>query len=137
MKSKTALLIGLCAFGLFTREAQAFSPQMTSIDEVTATIPNGYDEIDLHGDLYTNAGPNAIEAGVDDEEVYIQFNQNFGTVSISLYDALSNLIYQSNVNTGVQPIVIIPINSTEEGTFTLELNSINGGAEGGFDHNNN
>lgn len=83
-----------------------------------------------------NIGLNAIEAGASDTEVYIQFNQSFGNVSISIYDALSNLIYHSNVNTAVQSIFIIPINSTVEGTFILELNSINGDADGGFEHNN-
>ena len=40
-------------------------------------IPIGYDEIDLHGELAFNVGPNAIVAGASDDAVYIGFNLDF------------------------------------------------------------
>ena len=137
MKSKTLILIGLFAFGIGTWEVQAINPETISIINETKDIPTGYEIIELRGALMTNIAPNAIEAGANNEEVYIQFNQSFGNVSIMLYDSANNLIYQSIVNTNVQSIVIIPINSSVEGTFYLELNDATGGAEGDFEHNNN
>ena len=113
------------------------TPNANPIVNELTDIPPTYEIIILRGDLMNNIAPNAIEAGANNEEVYIQFNQSFGNVSIMLYDSANNLIYQSIVNTNVQSIVIIPINSSVEGTFYLELNDATGGAEGDFEHNNN
>lgn len=137
MKRKTATLIGLFALGLMTWNLQAenfkMSPEYNSVN----SIPHGYDDIVLRGDLATSTGPNAIEAGASDEAVYIGFNLDFGNVSISIYNSIGGLIYNTVVNTAVQSVVIIPITTVVSGTYTVELNNATGYADGDFEHLNN
>ena len=77
--------------------------------------------------------PNAIIAEANEEAVYIQFNQNFGNVSISLYNPNGLLIHNSVVDTSVQQQVIIPIQSNVDGTYTLVLENATGYVEGDFE----
>jgi len=78
--------------------------------------------------------PNNVVAGANDNSVYIHFNQNFGNVSISIYNAAGNLIYSSVVDTSVQQTMIIPISTSVSGTCTVVLNNANGYVEGDFEH---
>ena len=133
MKRKTTILIGLCTLGLMTWEAQAENPKTTSVDNIETSIPYGYEEIVLRGDLATSIGPNAIEAGANDNSVYIGFNQDFGNVNISIYNGMGGLVYSTVVNTSVQSVVIIPFTSAASGSYIVELNSADGYAEGDFD----
>ncbi|MBQ8957019.1 MAG: DUF3244 domain-containing protein [Bacteroidales bacterium] len=80
-------------------------------------------------------GPNAVVAGANDNAVYIGFNQDFGNVSISIYNEAGLVVYSTVVNTSVQQEVIIPFTSAASGTYTLELSSTNGYADGDFDKN--
>ena len=77
--------------------------------------------------------PNAIEAGASDNAVYIGFNQSFGNVNISIYNALGGLVYSTVVNTDVQQTIIIPFSNVLSGTYTVELSNANGYVEGDFD----
>ena len=86
------------------------------------------------GDLLHNTGPNAIVAGASDDAVYIGFNQSFGNVNISIYNDMGGTVYSTVVNTDVQQVVIIPFNAAASGTYTVELNNVNGYADGNFDH---
>ena len=97
-------------------------------------IPVIYDRVELHGDLATSVGPNAIEAGASDDAIYIGFNQSFGNVDISIYNDMSNLVYRTIVNSDAQPVVIIPFVGFASGSYTIELNNANGYAEGDFEH---
>ena len=99
------------------------------------TVPTGYDEIRLHGKLDVSIGPNAVVAGASDNAVYIGFNQDFGNVSISIYNEAGLVVYSAVVNTSVQQVVIIPFTSAASGTYTVELNSANGYADGDFNRN--
>lgn len=135
MKRKKATLIGLFVLGLMTWNLQAenfkMSPEYNSVN----SIPHGYDDIVLRGDLATSTGPNAIEAGASNDAVYIGFNQDFGNVNISIYNNdMGGLVYSTVVNTAVQPVVIIPFQNEANGTYTLELSNAIGYAEGEFDH---
>ena len=134
---KTLILIGLFISSFLTLGAWTANPETIFRYNMGMTLPHGYEEIELRGDLAYNVGPNAIEAGVSDEAVYIQFNQSFGSVSISLYDSANNCVYGSTVNTTVQSIVIFPINNLSDGVYILEINNASGSSEGGFDHTNN
>ena len=96
-------------------------------------IPIGYDEIDLHGELAFNVGPNAIVAGASDDAVYIGFNLDFGNVNISIYNSMGVIVYNTVVNTSVQSVVIIPFTSAASGSYIVELNSADGYAEGDFE----
>ena len=132
MKLKTVFLICFGALGLVANslavnlENKGYRAQLL--------FPNGLDEIVLHGDLLMSVGPDAINAGVGEDAVYIQFNQNLGNVSVSLYNESGALIYNNVVNTDVQQSVIIPINNANSGSYSLELNNPNGSAEGFFEH---
>ncbi len=137
MKVKKLLFACLCTLCIGPLELQATNPKETSIFNEVTTLPEGFETIILNGDLVYNIGPNAIEAGVNATEVYIQFNQSFGSVSISLYNGSNTLVYHATVNTDVQPIVIIPLNGADEGSYFLEIDSVSGSSEGGFDHTNN
>ena len=80
-----------------------------------------------------NVGPNAIIAGANDNSVYIGFNQSFGNVSISIYNGMGGLVYSTVVDTSVQSVVIIPFSSAASGSYTVELNSADGYADGDFE----
>lgn len=95
-------------------------------------VPPEFNIVELHGDLATSVGPNAIEAGANNSSVYLHFNHNFGDMSISIYNAAGNLVYSTVVNTAVQETVVIPILGTASGTYTVSLSNANGYAEGGF-----
>lgn len=135
MKRKELILIGLCAFSLNSWQAQAMDVERISITCVEDNIPTGYEIIDLQGDLMTGTGPNSILAGANDNAVYIHFNQNFGNVSVKIYNDSGCLVYCSEVNTSVQQTFIIPINGGANGHFVLELNNADGFAEGEFTRN--
>lgn len=94
--------------------------------------PTGNEKIDLKGTLSTSAGPNDIEAYVSDAALYIYFHQNFGIVSVDLYNDTSGLIYSTVVDTSVQQVLVIPLSTAPSGTYTIELNTIFGYAEGEF-----
>lgn len=96
-------------------------------------VPTGYEKIELQGKLDCNAGSNDIIAGANENSVYIHFNRSFGNVSISIYNAAGNVVYNSVVDTSVQQTVIIPIFGTTSGTYTVVLNNAEGYTEGDFD----
>ena len=77
--------------------------------------------------------PNAIVAGANDNSVYIGFNQSFDNVSISIYNGMGGQVYSTVVNTAVQQVFIIPFSGVASGSYTVELSSANGYAEGEFD----
>lgn len=133
MKIKTILLIGLCACGLCIEETEALNPKTVFFCYEVDNIPDGYEKILLHGVLDTNAGPDDIEAGASENDVYIHFNRSFSNVDIKIYNATGNLIYNGIVDTSVQQTVIIPINSMASGTYTVVLDNANGYAEGDFE----
>lgn len=137
MKIKTLLLFGLCTISLFSWEVQAANTKMTipiETKEITDP-PSGYDKINLLGSLMYGIGPNAIIAGASDDAVYIGFNQDFGNVNINIYNGAGLVVYSTVVNTSVQQVVIIPITSAASGTYTVELSSANGYADGDFELN--
>ena len=128
------LFVGFCALSIFTWEAQAANYLSAPIiKSEIADPPQGFEKIDLHGDLLNSIGPNAVVAGASDDDIYIGFNQSFGNVSISIYNSLGGLVYSTVVNTDVQPIVIIPFSSAASGSYYVELNNANGEADGEFE----
>ena len=58
-------------------------------------VPHGWEEIELRGDLATSVGPNAIEAGANDDAIYIHFNQNLGNVSIKICNTTGVFVYNT------------------------------------------
>ncbi|MBR4468793.1 MAG: DUF3244 domain-containing protein, partial [Bacteroidales bacterium] len=80
--------------------------------------PPGYEKINLQGSLMFGVGPNAVVAGANENSVYIGFNQDFGNVSISIYNEAGLVVYSTVVNTSVQQVVIIPFSSAASGTYT-------------------
>lgn len=135
MKNKALILVGLCAFGFCSWETQAINPKSTPIiiNNMLNNMPNGFDEIDLLGDLLYNVGPTAIEAGASDDAVYIHFNQCFGNVSIAIYNSSGLPVYSCVVDTSVQQTIIISISNVLSGTYTVVLNNGNRYAEGDFE----
>ena len=131
MKLKFVFLI---CFGALGFVANSFAVDLWNMGyREQVLFPNGLDEIVLHGELVMSVGPDAINAGVGEDAVYIQFNQNLGNVAISLYNESGVLIYSNVVDSGVQQSVIIPINNASSGSYSLELNNAAGYAEGFFD----
>ena len=137
MKTKTLLLVGLCAIGLCSWEVQATNaPPIPIINLEMADPPQGYEKIDLKGTLMYGISPNAIVAGASENAVYIGFNQSFGIVNISIYNGMGGLVCSTMVNTDVQQVVLIPFTSVANGSYTVELSNANGYAEGDFDKTN-
>ena len=133
MKTKLLLLVSLCAISLGAWKVQAGNPETTIKCFMEINVPTEYDVINLHGELMYNIGPNAIVAGANDNAVYIGFNQSFGNVNISIYNGMGGLVYSTVVNTDVQQVFIIPFSGVASGSYTVELSSANGYAEGEFD----
>ena len=134
MNKKALIVASFCAISLCAWTAQAFTPKTTPIINESNSLPNGYDEIILQGDLLYGIGPKAIEAGASDNAVYIQFNQNFGNVSITIYNGSNLVFYSTVVDTAIQQVVVIPITTATADTYTVVLDNANGYAEGDFDH---
>ena len=135
MDKKLLLVMAICAMSLCTWKAQAASVLSSPIIKLEiADPPQGFEKIDLLGDLLYNVGPNAVVAGANDNAVYIHFNQSFGNVSISIYNGAGLVVYSTVVNTSVQQTYIIPIFSGTGGPYTIVLDSANGYAEGDFEH---
>jgi len=137
MRNKLFLIVGLCAISFGVCKVQAENLKTSPISFVEVNIPVGYNEIDLHGELMLNIGPNAVVAGASDNAVYIGFNQDFGNVSINIYNGAGLVVYSTVVNTSVQQVVIIPITFATSGTYTVELSNAFGYADGDFEHLNN
>lgn len=133
MKNKLFLFLLLSAIGLNAWKIQATNLETIPVCFIENNVPNGYDVIFLHGDLASSIGPNSIVAGASDNAVYIGFNQSFGNVNISIYNAMGGLVYSTVVNTNVQQTIIIPFSNVLSGTYTVELSNANGYVEGDFD----
>jgi hypothetical protein len=134
MKTKTLLLVGLCAIGLCSWETQAVNTKSIPINFIEmADPPSSYEKIELQGSLMFGVSPNAIVAGANDNSVYIGFNQSFDNVNISIYNGMGGLVYNTVVNTDVQQVFIIPFSGVASGSYIVELSSANGYAEGEFD----
>jgi hypothetical protein len=133
MKAKTLIIAGLCVLGLWTGEFQANNPKATNAIQESTDVPHGYEEIELRGNLVFNTGPNAIEASVDDNSIYIQFNQNFGNVTVTVYNPNGLTVYSGVVNTAVQQLLVIPMSWNYEGTYTIVLENATGYADGDFE----
>lgn len=135
--NKSLIIAGLCFFSLCAWEVQATNsvtrPSLVYYKE--HNLPEGYEVIELHGDLATNVGPNAIVAGASDDAIYIGFNEDLGNVNISIYNGTGNLVYSTVVNTSVQSVVLIPFQNFTSGTYTIELSNATGYVEGDFNKN--
>lgn len=134
MNKTVFLLVGLCAASFCALKVQASVPEQILINMRTEDnyIPSDADKIELIGKLDLNAGPDDIEAGATQNNVYLYFNQSFGNVSITIYNDSGLLVYNSVVDTSMQQYVVIPILSTAPGTYTVVLDTANGYAEGDF-----
>ncbi len=139
MNKKTLIIIALCALGLCIGKTHAINTaSLATINKMDiADPPQGYEKIILHGTLMYSISPNAVVAGASDNAVYIGFNQDFGNVSISIYNGAGLVVYSTVVDTSVQQVVIIPITSAASGTYTVELSNAFGYADGDFEHLNN
>ena len=137
MKTKVLFFACLTALSFCTWQVQAVNvnPVAAPINKWDVTDPPaGYEIIDLQGSLLYGIGPNAVVAGASDDAVYIGFNEDCGNVSISIYSGIGNLVYSTVVDSGMQPVVIIPFSGFASGIYTVELNSANGYADGDFEH---
>lgn len=135
MKKKALIFASLCILGFFTWHTQAANIELTYLTITNRwehNIPHGYDEIVLQGTLTFAVSPNAIEAGANCNSVYLHFNQNFGDVSIKIYNSSGSLCYNGVVNTSVQQTVIVSIAGAASGDYVLELNNTSDYAEGEF-----
>jgi hypothetical protein len=93
----------------------------------------GNEKIEIQGKLDINAGPDDLEVYIDDQTVYVYFNQDFGSVNVSLYGDMSGLIYSTVVNTSMQHLLVIPITSSSNNNYTILFSNTFGYAEGEFD----
>lgn len=134
MKKKVLIFAGLSALALCSWNAQASVPLQNyfNVEAEDNHIPSGAEQIKLKGKLNYSANPDDIEAGATETAVYLCFNQNFGNVSITIYNDSGLLVYTSVVDTSMQQYVVIPILSTAPGTYTVVLDNANGFAEGDF-----
>lgn len=133
MKTRNLLFAGLCILCLFAWTARATNLKTTPIFEETVDTPPGYKEIGLQGSLAFSAGPNAIEAGYNNNSVCIQFNQNLGYVDVTIYNPNGLVVYNDVVNTAVQQQLVIPITGFVDGIYTIVLENATGYVDGDFE----
>ena len=132
MNPKMKLLAGICIFGCISSNIAAVNNPKQSYCNEQKVVFDGPERIELHGDLLLSIGPDGVEVSVSDNAIHIQFNQSVGNVSIALYNAFEVMVYNNVVDTDVQQSVFIPINNAPSGTYSLELNTAVGNAEGTF-----
>ena len=137
MKKKLLFLICFCSFSFCAWEIQAEIPKNVFVKENLNELPPGYNDIVLLGNLMLNIGPNAIEAGYNENSIYIQFNQNLGYVDVTIYKPNGLMVYHDVVNTAVQQQLVIPITGLLDGVYTIVLENATGYADGEFEKNNN
>lgn len=135
MKKNVLILASLFVLCLFAWQAQAVNVEHPSITIINMgdNVPTGYEAIYLQGKLSYGTGPNDVVAGANKNSVYLHFNQNCGNVSVSIYNADGNLVYNSVVDTSLQRTFIIPITGSSNGIFSVVLDNSAGFAEGDFD----
>jgi hypothetical protein len=138
MKKNVLILACFYAMGFSAWQVQAAIVERPSINiiKVVDNVPTGYEAINLQGKLSYCTGPNDVVAGANKNEVYLHFNQICGNVSISIYNAEGNLVYNSVVDTSMQRTVIIPIMGNSDDTFSVVLDNAVGCAEGDFERGN-
>lgn len=100
---------------------------------MVADPPASAEQIHLQGTLDLGAGSNDIEAYVDGNAVYLCFHRNFGNVNVTIYNPNGLIIYSGVVNTAVQPMLVIPVTFSSEGTYTIYLENATGYADGDFE----
>ena len=133
MKMKTIIMAVICLLSLYSEKIAVSSPKAIPLVMETTEKPHGSEIIYLQGSLVLNAGPNAIEAEVGDDAIYIKFNQNFGYVSVTIYNPYGLSIYSGMVNTAVQQLLVIPVSLNDEGIYTIVLENATGYADGDFE----
>lgn len=126
-----------CLLGFDALKIQAINSRPVFVNLNSDELPPSYDQIVLLGSLVFGAGPNAIEAGYNENSVYIQFNQDFGYVDVTIYNPNNLIVYSDVVNTAVQQLVVIPITGFVDGVYTIVLENATGYADGDFEKNNN
>ena len=133
MKNILPALLWCCLLGFVVLETQANNSEPIFVSETTDELPPSYDVIELQGSLVLTPGSKPIDAGVNDNSVYIQFNQNFGNVNVTVYNPDGLTIYSGVVNTAVQQLLVIPLSFSTEGTYTVYLENATGYADGDFE----
>lgn len=128
---KTRFVLKSIGFMVFTILLMLFVNAYAS-SSIQRSIPDGYEQIHLNGQLELGQGSNDIEAYTDQVNVYVIFHRSFGLVNITLYNEFWMSIYSDVVNTSVQQTVVIPITGTSDGVYTLVLENANGYAEGDY-----
>ena len=132
MKNIVLIFTMLCVLFNFNTNAIAFTNHTNHITNGNA-LPDGYERIELHGSFDYSVGPNGIEAGASQSHVLVEFNQNYGNITMLLYNGSGIIIYYGVVNTAVQQQAMIPLDGGSSGTYILELSNNNGIAQGEFD----
>ena len=112
--------------------ALLFAVSMSGWSKVTDP-PTIADLIELMGCLDASTGPNAVDAYVDQSNVYLYFHHSVGMVGISIENATGSRVYSNEVNTNWEQLLIIPITGFSSGTYTLELSNAFGSAWGEFE----
>ncbi len=133
MKKRLLFLLCICLLGVSVLETQAFNLEPLFIEENSDELPPDYDVIELKGSLVLNVGHIAVEAGFNETSVYIQFNQNLGNVTVTVYNPGGSTIYSGVVNTAVQQLLVIPMTFSTEGTYTVVIENATGYADGDFE----
>lgn len=135
MKKSVLFFICLCMLGSSALKIQAFNSRPTFVNQNSDDLPPSYDQIVLQGNLMFGVGPNAIEAGYNENSIYIQFNQNLGYVDVTIYNPNGLMVYNDVVNTAVQQQLVIPITGFVDGVYTIVLENATGYADGEFEKN--
>ena len=117
---------------LSCNEALTMCPKKLPLQTISLDTPPGA-AIVLHGDLLYGTNPNSITASVYNSAVYIQFNQSFGDVGITLLNQSGVIIYSSDINSSVQQQIVIPFINSTNGTYTLIIENNTGWVEGDFE----
>lgn len=57
----------------------------------------------------------------DDEMLHVEFNQNFGRVTILIQDSMQQVVAKYECDTDMEPYVVFPVSLDEMDTYTVRI----------------
>jgi len=98
--------------------------------------PMKADDVFLTGESPANVTRSLIEpiqASINDQTLEVDFNSTVGTVVISIYDEMGNVVYQQSVNGTAGEQLLIDVSSFDAGNYTIEIQNSQTDLSGSFE----
>jgi len=94
------------------------------------------DEVDLAGNYQTGIERSLmvpIQVFINEQTLEVDFNSTVGTVVVSIYDEMGNVVYQQSVNGTAGEQLLIDVSSFDAGNYTIEIQNSKTDLSGSFE----